>query len=397
MATSVLSSIFNLVDSKSINNIASRLGEPGWAVSRGLESSTAALVNSLAKRTNDPTSMSQIFRLISQAPSDVNVSDLASAVTGPGQKSSATASLLDSGKKFLSQTFGGDESSILDAIGRSAGLRMTSISSLVSLAAPLLMSELGRMVRSEQMTQGQFGNWLVKESGEVQSLLPEALQKPRLDEASRPLSITTLPELRPRSLSWLWILPALLLIPLLIWLFNREHLRQVSQAGQGAVERVRIGATDLGNFIIRKLPNNVDLHVPLRGVEVRLLDFIQDPSKNADEITWFDFDRLLFDTDSAKLRPESQEQLRNIAAILIAYPNVHIKIGGYTDNTGDPQHNLKLSQDRADGVVTELVALGISPDRLEAQGYGDQYPVADNSTEEGRAKNRRISMRVTQK
>lgn len=397
MATSVLSSIFNLVDSKSISNIASRLGEPERAVSRGLESATAALVNSLAQRSTDPVSMSQIFRLISQTPSDVNVSDLASAVSGSGQASSATVSLLDSGKKFLWQTFGGDESSILDAIGRSAGLRMTSIASLVSLAAPLLMSALGRMVRSEQMTQGQFGSWLVRESAGVQNLLPDALHKPRLDEAAPPLSITTLQEPRPRSPSWLWLLPALLLIPLLIWLFNREHLRQVSQVGQGAAERIRVGATDLGNFIVRKLPNNVDLHVPLRGVEVRLLDFIQDPSKSADDITWFDFDRLLFDTDSARLRPESQEQLRNIVAILNAYPNVHIKIGGYTDNTGDPQHNLKLSQDRADGVVAQLVALGIAPDRLEAQGYGDQYPVADNSTEEGRAKNRRISMRVTQK
>jgi K(+)-stimulated pyrophosphate-energized sodium pump len=76
---------------------------------------------------------------------------------------------------------------------------------------------------------------------------------------------------------------------------------------------------------------------------------------------------------------------------------VHITVGGYTDNTGDRQSNLKLSQDRADGVVAELTSFGIEPDRLESQGYGDEHPVADNSTEEGRALNRRISMRVTQK
>jgi K(+)-stimulated pyrophosphate-energized sodium pump len=76
---------------------------------------------------------------------------------------------------------------------------------------------------------------------------------------------------------------------------------------------------------------------------------------------------------------------------------VHIRVGGYTDNTGDAHNNLKLSQDRANGVVAGLIALGIAPDRLEAHGYGDQYPVADNSTEEGRARNRRISMRATQK
>jgi outer membrane protein OmpA-like peptidoglycan-associated protein len=130
---------------------------------------------------------------------------------------------------------------------------------------------------------------------------------------------------------------------------------------------------------------------------VRLLAFIQNPSKGVEPAVWFDFDRLLFNTDSATLQPESEEQLRNIATILKAYPNVHIHIGGYTDNSGDAQHNLTLSQDRADGIIARLVGLGISPDRLEATGYGEQFPVADNSTEEGRAQNRRVSMRVTQK
>ena len=123
----------------------------------------------------------------------------------------------------------------------------------------------------------------------------------------------------------------------------------------------------------------------------------RDPSKGVGGATWFDFDHLLFNTDSATLRPESQEQLKNIAAILKAYPNVHVQIGGFSDNSGNSQHNLKLSQDRADGVMGQLVALGISPDRLEAQGYGEQSPVGDNSTEGGRARNRRASIRLTQK
>jgi len=80
-----------------------------------------------------------------------------------------------------------------------------------------------------------------------------------------------------------------------------------------------------------------------------------------------------------------------------AYPNVHAKIGGYTDNFGDPTANMKLSQARAASVVAELVALGVAPDRLSPEGYGDQHPVADNSTDAGRQQNRRIAMLVTQK
>ena len=76
---------------------------------------------------------------------------------------------------------------------------------------------------------------------------------------------------------------------------------------------------------------------------------------------------------------------------------VHMRIGGYTDNTGSADANVKLSNDRANNVMAELVRMGISQDRLEAKGYGADHPVADNSTEEGRAQNRRISMLVTQK
>jgi outer membrane protein OmpA-like peptidoglycan-associated protein len=106
---------------------------------------------------------------------------------------------------------------------------------------------------------------------------------------------------------------------------------------------------------------------------------------------------LLFESGSATLKPESQEQLRNIAEILKAYPNVKVKIGGYTDNVGDPAFNMKLSQDRATNVMNELVILGVASNRLEAEGYGEKHPVANNSTEEGRAKNRRISLQVNSK
>jgi outer membrane protein OmpA-like peptidoglycan-associated protein len=106
---------------------------------------------------------------------------------------------------------------------------------------------------------------------------------------------------------------------------------------------------------------------------------------------------LTFDTGKATLQPSSEEQLNNIAEILKAYPNVHLKIGGYTDNTGDAAANQALSDARAKNVMDDLVSKGVAASRLESQGYGDQYPVGDNSTEEGRQKNRRIAMRVTQK
>jgi K(+)-stimulated pyrophosphate-energized sodium pump len=136
--------------------------------------------------------------------------------------------------------------------------------------------------------------------------------------------------------------------------------------------------------------------VDIDGIEANLLNFIKS-DKVVDKETWFDFDRLVFETGSATLKPESQEQLKNIAEILKANPNVNIKLGGYTDNTGNAASNLKLSGDRAQSVKKELTGLGIDSNRLEAEGYGQEHPVASNDTEERRAQNRRISVRVTKK
>jgi outer membrane protein OmpA-like peptidoglycan-associated protein len=153
----------------------------------------------------------------------------------------------------------------------------------------------------------------------------------------------------------------------------------------------------LGKFMPTKLPNGIELNLPEFGVEKKLIAFIEDKSKPVDKTTWFSFDRLDFETGSATLKPTSAEQLKNIAEIMKAYPKVALKLGGYTDNTGKADANLKLSQKRAESTMQELVKSGADAKRLQAEGYGEKYPVADNSTEEGRAKNRRIDLRVTSK
>lgn len=153
----------------------------------------------------------------------------------------------------------------------------------------------------------------------------------------------------------------------------------------------------LGAMIERTVAPGVLIRVPERGVEGRLLAFIQDASRPVDRTTWFDFDRLTFETASATLGAGSQDQLAAVGAILSAYPAVKLKIGGYTDNVGEPASNQRLSEQRAANVRAALVQLGVAPDRLGAEGYGEQFPVGDNATAAGRAMNRRISMRVTEK
>jgi len=211
------------------------------------------------------------------------------------------------------------------------------------------------------------------------------------------------------SSAWRWVLPLLVLAGILAYMLKTCSVpppvtTPMQKAEKAAGETAGIAATEtkgmpekLGKFSAFKLPNGIELNLPEFGVERKLIAFIEDATKPADKTTWFSFDRLEFETGSATLKAASAEQLKNVAEILKAYPQVALKIGGYTDNVGDPAANRKLSQARAGNTVNELVKLGIGAKRLEPEGYGEKHPVADNSTEEGRQKNRRIDLRVTAK
>jgi len=105
-------------------------------------------------------------------------------------------------------------------------------------------------------------------------------------------------------------------------------------------------------------------------------------------------DNVHFDFDKATLRPDSYEQLKELLEYLQRHEEIKIEIAGHTDNIGTNEHNLKLSQDRANTIRNYLIGKGIKAIRLTAKGYGASEPVADNSTEEGRQLNRRTEVKI---
>lgn len=101
---------------------------------------------------------------------------------------------------------------------------------------------------------------------------------------------------------------------------------------------------------------------------------------------------VLFDTGKAQLKPGAQRSLQKLAEFLQEYPERNAMIEGFTDSTGSEDFNAKLSEDRADAVRTALVGLGVAPERVVTRGYGEQFPVASNSTAAGRQLNRRVEI-----
>mgnify|MGYP005813131803 CR=1 FL=1 len=106
---------------------------------------------------------------------------------------------------------------------------------------------------------------------------------------------------------------------------------------------------------------------------------------------------IFFDVGKFELRSESQTELDKVVQLMNDNPGVKIQIGGHTDNEGKPADNMTLSNNRAKAVVNYLVSKNINAQRLSAKGFGETQPVADNKTDEGRAKNRRTELKIVSK
>ena len=148
------------------------------------------------------------------------------------------------------------------------------------------------------------------------------------------------------------------------------------------------------------LPNGTKLQAYPGGIEDQLIKFIQsDEYKNGTNETlknkWFNFDDLNFKSGSTELVPESKRQLDNIVAILKAFPAVKLKIGGYTDKTGDDAKNKTLSDNRAKAVKAALEKAGVGAQVPEAEGYGEeQAKVAETASDEERKADRKTAVRL---
>lgn len=103
---------------------------------------------------------------------------------------------------------------------------------------------------------------------------------------------------------------------------------------------------------------------------------------------------IFYSTGSFELEPESRAELNRVYDFLLLNSAIGVEISGHTDNTGTPEHNQELSEQRARSVVEYLVNRGIDNKRLKAAGYGEMNPVADNENEEGRARNRRTELKI---
>jgi len=103
---------------------------------------------------------------------------------------------------------------------------------------------------------------------------------------------------------------------------------------------------------------------------------------------------ILFDTESAAIKPSAKDNLQNIAQVLLKYPDTNLIVAGHTDNTGNDNYNQRLSEQRAYAVKDYLVTYGVKGPRLTARGLGESQPVSSNENPDGRQQNRRVEIQI---
>ena len=153
-------------------------------------------------------------------------------------------------------------------------------------------------------------------------------------------------------------------------------------AGRGALIGGAVGALSgglIGNYMDR---------------QAQELEKVADTQRAGDGIIVTMRDKILFDVDSATVKPAAMVSLDKISAVLTKYPKTTITVAGHTDNTGRADYNLKLSERRANAVRFTLAERGVGASRVTAMGFGADNPVASNTTPEGRAENRRVELHI---
>jgi outer membrane protein OmpA-like peptidoglycan-associated protein len=399
MSKSLVDNIRQTITPSVVAQLSASFGESTQAVERGLSGATVAILGIIATRSNDLRFINQLFLLVKD-PSSAALLETPVKMLEHARR----AALEPDGRfgRFQSLVLGSKGVSLADGLARLAGVNSSTAVSLLAVAASFIFRQLGRLVRQEHLDAAGLGRRLASERSSIIAALPARLatlttigspftpvrQPDRFEPRA---AILTTPV--PRTWSPLaWVVVALLGSVTLAALFDVLGASRLAQESSLNAPIGSVGTTGNGAYITRTLPGRAELRLPAAGMEGRLLTYIQTASP-FDRPTWFEFDRVDFEADSATLRPDSREQIENIAAILKAYPNVRVKIGGYTGTWGNPATNLRLSEIRATAVATELRSLGVSNNRLVAEGYGDQHPLT-GSIAHGGARGGRVAIRV---
>jgi len=379
-----------------ITKFASLLGEQESNTYKAIQAAIPMVVTCMLHKVGFQQDAIKIYDLSKHAAGNDFFGHLHELSINQGGLTAGSA-LLTKGSEYARSILTSRTDTVIKEISRYAGIGVSSASFIIDVACFATLDAIGRQIANASLDTNGMIAWLATQRNSTINAIPAGLQvKEALGISRYPGEKASAGRNTP-----LYIVLALIAIAIILFVgyrsCNNRSENTSTTTNDTVVKAVAPAQPDTATAV---LPNGQAIIITKGGTEEKLVGFLSDPNAKIEKKNgnWFNFTRISFDRNSANLLLESDTQLKNIVAILNAFPKAEIKISGYTDNVGDSAVNQRLSQQRAENVQAKLKDLGANPKQLKgAKGYGPAFPIGDNGTEEGRAMNRRIAINVIAK
>lgn len=444
MSLNIIDLIKGQLGSALVTQAASQLGESESGISKAIGGLLPAVVGGLANNSDNPA----VLDAITTAPSQGVLGNLMGVASDNTWVQGLLASI-----------FGDKLSGLVNSIATYAGISNNSSSSLLNLVTGATIGSVGKYAADNNLDQAGISSLLNDQKGIVSSLLPAGLslaslnvgdwakgykfdndndaiktspvststptptpvsnEEPKVEVTKSVADGGTFPD-RPTTTSdggsiWKWLLPLLLLIAASYFLWKQCEKKETTTTTTVAGDSLNT-TTDSSTMqndtattmTTTKVDEDIDLNgTALKGyrggMEDNMITFLKSGSYTsaADDAAlkdnWYNFDHVNFKMGSAsELEAGSQGQLENLVAILKAYPDAKIKIGGYTDKVGNEAANVKLSGERATYIKDWLAKQGVGAQVTGADGYGSKFATVDAAASDAeRAADRKMAVRFT--
>ncbi len=408
MDNNFIDQVRNFISPETISDLSSSTGESATKLEKGFTMSIASVLLGFASKGEGGLST-----ILNQAKSH-----FVDSLDGTGQSSPI--------KGVFNSLFGDANSEVVSSIQAHSGLSTSATNSVLEQATTAVFGFFKNL--SPNFDVGTITQFLSSNKGAFLAALPAGFSLAGLGGVPKVGAIPKVEPVRPVTHARaqftpekkekggsLWLYLILLLIAVALIYFFLRGRSEVPETGvntdAGMVDvnseqkvdgtSVSTGAIDLTSREMLKvtLPDGVVINAYKGGIEDKLVVFLKSDYKKLGgqklKDTWFDFDNLNFETNSAVVTAESKPQLTNIVAILKAFPDAKLKIGGYTDKTGTEAVNLKLSGERAHAVKKSIEEAGRGSQIDGAEGYGSKFAKYDATAPEAdRVLDRHISVSV---
>ena len=427
MSFDLLSAVKGLFTGDVVSQAAARLGESETGIQKAISSIVPTILAGLLHKAGPQGDATSALAMSREAVG----ANTPSAISGALQQNAG--GWLGKGTEWLQGLFGNKVTTVTTAVASFAGIKASSAGTLLHAATPAALGVAGEHAADQSLNAAGFLTFLNTQQDTILSAVPPGFNLAGL------LGLGSLGELGKKlsgmadnigarvqgsaaettrqvtgSNRWIWSLLLIVAAIVLLWYFARGcgggnvtddvATDSIAAASPNPVDPL-IAPIDNSEIATTResikvtLPDGVTLDAYKGGIEDQLVQFLKDDRRQARQDVWFDFDNLNFKSGGSELTEDSREQVQHIAAILKAFPKAKIKIGGYTDRTGDSLANMQLSQARATAVLTALQGMDVDADQLlGAEGYGSQFARAPaNAPDEERKKDRRISISVREK